>query len=329
MTMDVAVIIAARNAAPTIEKAVASALAQEPAREVHVVDDASTDETLAAARRADDGTGRLRLHRLDVNRGPSGARNLALAQSACAYVCVLDADDYLLPGRLERLLPFAAEGVLAADDLIIVPPGAPATAAARLAESQARVLETLDLAGFVRGNVAEPGQERRELGYLKPLMSRAFLDKHGLRYREDMRLGEDFALYAGALEKGARLRLVSACGYVAVVHPTSLSHVHGAEDLAAVLRYDDEVLSAPLDPGAKAAFERHRRQTLRNLSHRRALDARRRGDWAHVAREVFRSADVFAYVLRETLRAKLGPARPPAPAQPRLLIGTVEAAAKG
>ncbi len=66
-------IITAKNAAATIAKSVSSALAQ-PAAEVVVVDDGSTDDTGAVARSVDDGSGRLRIVRLEENRGPSAGR---------------------------------------------------------------------------------------------------------------------------------------------------------------------------------------------------------------------------------------------------------------
>ena len=45
---------------------------------VIVVDDASPDATADQARAGDDGSGRLKVMRLDVNGGPAAARNLAL-----------------------------------------------------------------------------------------------------------------------------------------------------------------------------------------------------------------------------------------------------------
>src|SRR5262245_1201511 len=96
----VAVIVAAHNAQGTIHQAVRSALEQEHVCEVIVVDDASRDGTAAEARLADDGSGRLAVIPLSENGGPSRARNIALVRSAAPYICVLDSDDYFLPGRI-------------------------------------------------------------------------------------------------------------------------------------------------------------------------------------------------------------------------------------
>lgn len=78
---NVCIIIAAKNAADTIAKAIASALAEPEAAEVIVIDDGSTDDTPRTARAADDGTGRLNVVRFEENRGPAAARNHAIAIS--------------------------------------------------------------------------------------------------------------------------------------------------------------------------------------------------------------------------------------------------------
>ncbi|RWE75148.1 MAG: glycosyltransferase, partial [Mesorhizobium sp.] len=82
----VCVIIAARNAARTIPVAIASALRETEVAEVVVVDDASTDNTRDVALAADDGSGRLAVIRLDVNRGPSSARNIAIQASRSPFI---------------------------------------------------------------------------------------------------------------------------------------------------------------------------------------------------------------------------------------------------
>nr|WP_272878226.1 glycosyltransferase family 2 protein [Agrobacterium tumefaciens] len=72
--------------------------------EVIIVDDASTDDTLRVAKMCDDGSGRLRVVRLELNRGPSSARNFAISISTSPVISILDADDFFLPGRLSNLI---------------------------------------------------------------------------------------------------------------------------------------------------------------------------------------------------------------------------------
>jgi hypothetical protein len=99
----VSVVIAAFNAAETIEYAVRSILAQSYRNlEVIVVDDASTDgtcEVLEALRRSDD---RVKAVRNRINVGPYECRNIALSVADGTFVAIHDADDLAHPQRLER-----------------------------------------------------------------------------------------------------------------------------------------------------------------------------------------------------------------------------------
>src|SRR5690606_37601865 len=113
----------------------------------------------------------------------------------------------------------------------------------------------------VEGNISRRGAPRGELGFLKPVMRRAFLDAHGLRYREEMRLGEDYELYVRALANGARYTVIESCGYGALVRETSLSGRHRTQDLAALHAAERAILAAGgLPPEARDVMRRHCRQ---------------------------------------------------------------------
>ena len=92
------VLIAARDRADTIERAVSSALAQDEVRAAIVVDDGSADDTAARARRCDPDGKRLIVKRLPRSVGPSAARNIAIGISTAPWLAILDADDFFLPG---------------------------------------------------------------------------------------------------------------------------------------------------------------------------------------------------------------------------------------
>ncbi len=226
------VIIAAWNRADSIERAVRSALSDPAVKRVVVVDDASSDATCDEAERADDGSGRLVVIRLDTNVGPAAARNTAIAASDAPWIAVLDADDYFLPDRVSKLVALADTCDFVADDILQISSDRIGVDQPVAMLSQAGFQGwTCDFETFILGNISVKGRARKELGFFKPLMRRAFLDGHSLRYQADLRLGEDYALYAQALAHGARFSVIPAQGYVSVVRNNSLSALHSKADL--------------------------------------------------------------------------------------------------
>lgn len=251
------VIIAAWNRADTIERAIRSVAGEATVKSVIVVDDASSDDTFLRASALCATLAKLKVIRQPRNGGPSAARNAAMRLASADWITILDGDDYMRPGRLGRLLEHGKEADIIADDLLQIAEDAPANAVARplleITESS-----EIGLAEFVLGNISQRSRHRREMGFLKPLLRRAFLEQHGLRYDEAVRLGEDYLLYATALALGARFRLVPAAGYVAVMRAGSLSGQHSRQDLEALLRGDLRLAALPrLHPVERRAIARH------------------------------------------------------------------------
>lgn len=99
----VSVVVPAFNAAAYISPALQSVLAQTYRDiEVLVVDDASTDGTVAVVTALAAADRRIRLIRRATNGGPAAARNAGLAAAAGRYTAFLDADDTWLPDKLAR-----------------------------------------------------------------------------------------------------------------------------------------------------------------------------------------------------------------------------------
>jgi glycosyltransferase involved in cell wall biosynthesis len=102
----VSVVIPTFNRQNTILEAVNSALSQEWVDiEVIVIDDASTDETQEILLKNLDP--RLRVLRLDENRGAQAARNLGIRSAFSEWVAFLDSDDVFLPGSIKSRLEIA------------------------------------------------------------------------------------------------------------------------------------------------------------------------------------------------------------------------------
>lgn len=97
----VSVVMPARNASRWVGAAVRSVLDQGWRNlEFLFVDDASTDETVAAASAAAEGDSRFRVISLPRRRGAYGARNAALREARGRWVAFQDADEWAHPDRL-------------------------------------------------------------------------------------------------------------------------------------------------------------------------------------------------------------------------------------
>jgi glycosyltransferase involved in cell wall biosynthesis len=112
MTPLVTIGIPAHNNDRWIKKAIESALAQGPQCEVIVVNDRSTDNTALVASAFGD---RITLLR-NLGSGANVARNRVLKEARGEWIQYLDADDYLLPQKIEQQL-LEADGGADADVL--------------------------------------------------------------------------------------------------------------------------------------------------------------------------------------------------------------------
>lgn len=104
-SFSVSVVIPVFNAERFVLRAVASVLQQPEAGEILLVDDGSSDGSLAACGRlAAERPDRIRLlrHPDGGNHGAGATRNVGIRAAACPFVAFLDADDYYLPERFRR-----------------------------------------------------------------------------------------------------------------------------------------------------------------------------------------------------------------------------------
>ena len=99
------VLIGAYNSAATLQRAIASILAQTVAElELIVLDDGSADNSADIARAAAAGDARVRLVELGRNRGIAASLNIGVREARAPFVAVQDADDFSEPERLARQL---------------------------------------------------------------------------------------------------------------------------------------------------------------------------------------------------------------------------------
>lgn len=319
-TPSVSVIITAHDAAATVADAVRTALAEPETAEVIVVDDASRDATADVAGAAADGDGRLTVIRCPVNGGPAAARNRALEVARGDVVAVLDADDFVLPGRFARLLAVPDWDMVADNILFVAESASPGTLPPVPTATPALI--DIDLTGFVRANHSVRGASRMEWGFLKPVVRRDFLRAHGLRYDERLRLGEDYDLYVRMLQRGARFRVSTQVGYAARWRETSLSSRHRTADLDALHAAARAHLAVPgLDGAARTALDTHADELRQRFLLRDFLDCRARSGRAGALLSAMRRPRTLAPIARGILSDKLAARRPAPPTRiGRLLI---------
>ncbi|OAP40139.1 glycosyl transferase [Sinorhizobium glycinis] len=243
---DVTFVVAAYNSADTITRAVGSALAQEDVTvEVIVVDDCSSDDTVALVTAIDDP--RVRLIALEHNRGPGGARNAGFAAARGRWIAVLDSDDTVRPGRLARMIARAeATGAQVVVDNIDVL-SLDGSNVRMFEDAELEALSELTLPAFIESNVIF--RSEHNFGYMKPVFDRRFLAGHGLSFDESLRIGEDYILLASALACGGRCAVEPSAGYTYHIREGSISRVLKLEHIDAMMAADEAFLRRyALDP---------------------------------------------------------------------------------
>lgn len=104
MKFSLSVVIPAYNVEKFIYKAIYSALDQVEVKEVIVVNDGSTDNTLKIVETIAEAHPKIKLyhHNNYANKGRSASRNLGIKKATGKYIAFLDADDFYLPNRFKN-----------------------------------------------------------------------------------------------------------------------------------------------------------------------------------------------------------------------------------
>jgi succinoglycan biosynthesis protein ExoO len=252
MPKSVAVIIPAFNVASCISTAIHSALEQSLApHEIIVVDDASTDETASIVADIAKDHKTVRLIQMPLNRGAAAARNVGLDHCSSDWIAILDSDDRYLPQRLEYLVAAAEEAQLdlAADNFYNYDVVANKIVGVAIPPEMFGTLR-LDRYDFVR-NCMTNMAGAVDLGLLKPIMRRSFVEQFSLRYRGDIRHGEDFIFYLTALVHRANFAVFPEPYYVYTQRLGSVSGKHSAltrtrVDLSEIETESRRIAASPL-----------------------------------------------------------------------------------
>lgn len=219
----VSVIIPAYNATETLERAVRSVMAQTLTDwEVIVINDASTDQTSALAHKLAKEDKRVKVIDLEKNVRQSAGRNLGFDKAKGTWLAILDADDAYEPERLATLVAHADKRKLdmVADNQLFFDAGLGRVA--RVAEDMPKPVMAWTLE---RHMLKEKLGNRFKWGLLKPLLRKAFVDQHEVRYRKEFHMGEDSLICMEMLALGAKAEVLAKPMYV---YTTSRGDISGA-----------------------------------------------------------------------------------------------------
>lgn len=208
----ISVIIAAFRAEDFLADAVQSALEQTRAPlEIIIIDDASPDATFTVAKQLAERYDSVRAFHLAENYGPATTRNYGIRQCQGDWIAVLDDDDVFEADRLERISDFLIEyqgQVDIVSDLLTWVRNDGAVTPDFQTDSLSM---PLGLADFILRS--RPFLPTPDLGLLKPVFRKAFLEDKRLCYPVDRRHGEDYLLMVSALAAGARYYVLPWYGY--------------------------------------------------------------------------------------------------------------------
>ncbi|WP_411890964.1 glycosyltransferase family 2 protein [Yoonia sp. SDW83-1] len=235
----VSVIMANYNAADYLGAALNSVRTQSVSEiEILLADDASRDASLSVARQAASGDPRLRIIEAFTNAGPAAARNRALEMATGEWVAIVDSDDIIHPERFALMLDEAEnlQTDAVCDDLTYLTEGSVCPKSTLLGTDRPETPQRLTATSFVSAAPDAP-----QLGYLKPMIRRDALK--GLRYREDIRIGEDHDFYMRFLLNGGRMYLLPQSYYLYRRHAHSLSHRLHPDDVRAMIAVQDDLLA--------------------------------------------------------------------------------------
>ena len=224
----VSIVIPSYNAAPWLPAAIDSALAQTHSPcEIIVVDDGSTDDSLALASRYSDRGVRIYSQ---PHHSAARARNRGLAAARGEFIQFLDADDFIAPEKIARQLArLAASPPLSVASSEWACFTREAAAPIFSPEPNWRDLTGLD---FLRLHYDEGGM-MPPIAWLAP---RALLDAAG-PWREDLTLNDDGEYFCRVLLKSAGIVFTpgARAGYRSAL-PGSLSRRRDAAALRSLFR---------------------------------------------------------------------------------------------
>lgn len=250
--------MASYNSAGFLGDAVATALNQQGVSvEVLIIDDCSTDNSLACAHALAAQDDRIKVFQTPQNSGPGAARNIGIGNMRGRWYAMLDCDDAMEPERCQTLIQAAerAGADMIADDLTVFGEGL--TSYRHLGNDYGDAARDINLDDYFSGTIMY--SDKPNLGFLKPMVRSAIINGSDIQYREDLRIGEDDEFVIRLLLAGARYTYHPQALYDYRKHDASISHRLSADHSALMVKSENDirarVATAGFDsPAYKARF---------------------------------------------------------------------------
>jgi succinoglycan biosynthesis protein ExoO len=291
------VIMASYNAANTLESAATSVLAQTMHDlELIIVDDASKDATLDVAQKLAAQDSRVVVVAQPVNGGPAAARNAALAVAKGEWICIVDADDVILPGRLKSMLAAgqAQHADIVFDNLLYIE----GLAEHPYLPAHLNLAGPLSLATYIESH-------RRScpipnMGFLKPLIRRSVMQNLGGCYDESLKIGEDAMLIMALMAGGAKAWLVDGAWYRYFRHEGSISAKQGPDSVQMINAAFRQFLKARIiAQPAREAMQRLITDNERRIHASALADNVLQGHIIATLREIVKTPVIVRFLLNE------------------------------
>lgn len=303
----VSVVISAYNKQDYIAEAVSSALAQtEPAVEVIVVDDCSTDATRTIVRGLMAGDGRVKLLALEANVGQPAALNAGIAAATGEWVAILDGDDWVAPDLYCSLIEAAERhGVsVVSSDMQWVADGRMDPWRRLLSAGRTKPL-IVGVTEFIRHSMP---YQMRPFSFLQPVVRRALLISHGIRYDESDRFDLDFGILVRCILAGGPMLVLPKIGYFYRQVPGSMMSTRGVEVLRHMKGANDALLEDcehSRDATAAAWIRRRSRAVAREIARAELASAIRGRQWGQAVRRALASPAHLVALCWRRLRGRL------------------------
>lgn len=241
--MKVSVVVPVYNAAKFLDRAVGSALGQTHKDiQLILVDDGSADNSLALCGNYAGADGRV-LVLSRKNGGPAAARNAGMRAATGELLFFLDADDYLEPRALERLVSeyersrpdmvLSGFSKLENSGRLVTQP-----VTFRLGEvpepGPSRELSPADIVGYVRHFLRHPSNHLISYCWAR-LYKLSVIRENDIYASEDMRLFEDLVFNLDYLKHAKRTVFVSEPLYVYAMHNEHVSASMGIVNAESLL----------------------------------------------------------------------------------------------